>query len=337
MCARMRRVAFRILVYAAIGIVARPAFSGAEQVSVDRNLSVMGTYVHIAVTAPTRERAVAVSERVVKELEATEAELSTWRSESALSKINRLKTGSSYRASPELANELSEALLCQQMTEGNFSPFLGKLISVWKLRSPKPAAAPDSNEIQKALSPIAEPAFAVKGGDVTRKVGEADWEEGGFGKGAALDRALRAVAAGDVRVVINLGGQLAVSQGSPVRTDLGSLSLSIDRGSISTSGHDHRPGHILDPTTGRPARDFGQLSVWTDSALRADCLSTGLYVMGPKRAFAWSLRHPDVQLVVRSGGELYASCTLKSKIENQKQVHFICGVDDISTYFKEST
>lgn len=333
----MRRVALRILIYAAIGLGAWPAYSGAEQVSVDRNLSLMGTYVHIAVKASTRERAVATSERVVKELEATEAELSTWKSDSALSKINRLKTDSSFKASAVLTSELSEALLCQQMTEGNFSPFLGKLISLWKLRSPKPVAAPDPIEIQKELSPMAEPAFAVKGKDVIRKVGGADWEEGGFGKGAALDRALRVAVARDVRVVINLGGQLAVSQGSPVRTDLGRLTLSIDRGSISTSGHDHRPGHILDPTTGRPTRDFGQLSVWTDSALRADCLSTGLYVMGPKRAFAWSLRHPEVQLVVRSGGDLYASCALKSKIENQKQVHFICGVDDISTYFKEST
>lgn len=331
----MRR---RLIQSICVSIVLWPLVGwGSVPVSLERNLSLMGTYVHIAVKAPTREQAVVTSERIIEELEETEAELSTWKIESPLSRINKLKTGSSYKVSPQMAADLSEALKCQQSTDGYFNPLLGKLIAVWKLRSPKPAAAPDPIEIQKALSPIAEPAFAVKGGDVTRKVGEADWEEGGFGKGAALDRALRAVAAGDVRVVINLGGQLAVSQGSPVRTDVGRLTLSIDRGSVSTSGHDHRPGHILDPTTGRPARDFGQLSVWTVSALRADCLSTGLYVMGPKRAFAWSLRHPEVQLVVRSGGELYASCALKSKIENQKQVHFICGVDDISTYFKEST
>ncbi|MBK7891899.1 MAG: FAD:protein FMN transferase [Bdellovibrionales bacterium] len=305
--------------------------------SLERNLSLMGTYVHIAVTAPTRERAAVASERIVKELEATDAELSTWKSESPLSRINKLKTGSSYKASQQLAADLSEALKCQESTEGLFNPLLGKLITVWKLRDPKSVGEPSPTEVNRALRPRDETAFVVDGDKVTRRIGGSDWEEGGFGKGAALDRALRASVANDVRVVINLGGQLAVSQGAPIRTDLGTLALSIDRGSISTSGHDHRPGHILDPATGRSARNFGQLSVWTDSALRADCLSTGPYVMGPKRAFAWSLRPPDVQLVVRSGGNIYASCALKSKIENQKEVHFICGVDDISTYFKEST
>ena len=57
---------------------------GSEAVSLERNLSLMGTYVHIAVTAPTRERAAVASERIVKELEAADAELSTWKSESPL-------------------------------------------------------------------------------------------------------------------------------------------------------------------------------------------------------------------------------------------------------------
>ena len=318
-----------------LGLLVPRAF-GSEPVSLERNLSLMGTYVHIAVTAPTRERAAEASERIVKELEATDAELSTWKSDSPLSRINKLKTGSSYKASSQMAADLSEALKCQQSTEGYFSPLLGKLIAVWKLRDPKPVVEPSQTELTQALRPRDESAFVVDGDKVTRRAGGSDWEEGGFGKGAALDRALRAAAASDVRIAINLGGQLAVSQGAPLRTDLGTLPLSIDRGSISTSGHDHRPGHILDPTTGRAVRDFGQLSVWTDSALRADCLSTGLYVMGPKRAFSWSLSHPDVQLVVRTAGGLYASCALRSKIQNQKAVHFICGVDDISTYFKES-
>ena len=45
-----------------------------------------------------------------------------------------------------------------------------------------------------------------------------------------------------------------------------------------------RIGHVLDPRTGRPAPDFGSISVWTRDATAADCLSTGLYVLGPERA-----------------------------------------------------
>ena len=88
--------------------------------------------------------------------------------------------------------------------------------------------------------------------------------------------------------------------------------MSIDGGSVSTSGNGERGiqvrgrrlGHILDPRTGEPAPDFGSLTVWTADPLRADCLSTGLYVLGPERALRWAAAHPGVEvLVLQTQGE----------------------------------
>jgi thiamine biosynthesis lipoprotein len=92
--------------------------------------------------------------------------------------------------------------------------------------------------------------------------------------------------------------------------------LSIEGGSVSTSGNGERGivvegerlGHILDPRTGAPAPDFGSLTVWTADPLRADCLSTGLYVLGPEWALAWAAAHPGVEVLVlrTDGGQLRA-------------------------------
>jgi thiamine biosynthesis lipoprotein len=105
------------------------------------------------------------------------------------------------------------------------------------------------------------------------------------------------------------------------------LSLTIDGGSVSTSGNSEhgveiggkRYGHLLDPRTGQPAPDFGSLTVWTADPLRADCLSTGLFVLGPERALAWGAAHPDVQvLALQPEGErlrALASRGLRGKLK----------------------
>ncbi|MDX1632235.1 MAG: FAD:protein FMN transferase, partial [Thermoanaerobaculia bacterium] len=59
-------------------------------------------------------------------------------------------------------------------------------------------------------------------------------------------------------------------------------------------------GHLLDPRTGRPAEDFGSLTVIAPSAFRADCLSTGLFVLGPKEAVVRAEELPGIEAVALS-------------------------------------
>ena len=44
--------------------------------------------------------------------------------------------------------------------------------------------------------------------------------------------------------------------------------------------------------------DFGSLTVWAKDALTADCLSTGLYVLGPDMALDWATRQSDIEILV---------------------------------------
>ena len=113
-------------------------------------------------------------------------------------------------------------------------------------------------------------------------------------------------------MVLDLGGQVAVYGTSvPVGFadpgDRGALAdesggLLLTGGSVATSGHSERSGHLLDPRDGQPAADFGSLTVRASSAALADCLSTGLYVLGPEAAVAWADDREDIDVIVLAGG-----------------------------------
>ena len=282
--------------------------------TVERRLAMMGTSLEIRVEAANRDQALAASERAVAALEAAEARLSTWRDDTELARLN---SGQAVPLSPALAADLEKARRCREETDGAFDPAVGRLVQAWGLRNG--GRRPDPEELRSAVASIRERKDLVL-------------EEGGFGKGAGLADAMQAL--GPVtRAWLDLGGQTAVlgSWAVPVADprfrERPVVALKIDGGSVSTSGNSERGivvdgerlGHILDPRNGKPAPDFGSLTVWTADPLRADCLSTGLYVMGPEAALGWAAEHPGVEvLVLRPQGErieALASAGLQGKLE----------------------
>jgi thiamine biosynthesis lipoprotein len=233
--------------------------------------------------------------------------------------------------SPELAAELRAAERCRLATGGAFDPGVGALVAAWGLRTG--GRRPSAGEVAAARAAGGAALLALGPGDVAvRRHPGLLLEEGGFGKGAGLDRAIAALAAspGVRHAFLDLGGQVTVlghgwtvEVADPRRRDRAVLELSLasdgDPGggtvSVATSGNSERGievdgsrrSHLLDPRTGEPARDFGSLTVVVEGAvaagsvgggLWADCLATGLYVLGPDAALAWAAARPGVEVLV---------------------------------------
>jgi FAD:protein FMN transferase len=304
---------------------------------VERRLSLMGTALDISVEAADRATALAASERAVTALEAAEARLSTWRDDTELARLNRAPVGEPVMLSQELAAELATAQAWWKETGGAFDPGVGPLVRAWGLR--EGGRRPSEDELLSAVAAGGLEGLRLEGRIAVRERAGLILEEGGFGKGAGLAGALAGLAGvpGVERATLDLGGQVAVfSRGGepwkvpvadPRQRDRAVVTLTIDRGSVSTSGNSERGivvegrhlGHILDPRSGRPASDFGSLTVWAADPLTADCLSTGLYVMGPEEALAWAASHPGIEVValrLREGKlEALATPRLDGKIE----------------------
>ena len=58
--------------------------------------------------------------------------------------------------------------------------------------------------------------------------------------------------------------------------------------------------HILDPATGEPARGSRSVTIVANTAIIADGLSTGVFILGPAAGMALIERLPDVEGVIVS-------------------------------------
>lgn len=320
----------------------RPSREGGSGHWIERRCSAMGTGLRIEVQAPTRALALAASERALRAIEACEKRLSTWgeNPQGELARLNRAPVGMVLPLSEALALELGQALHWSRETDGMFNPAVGSLVAAWDLRGT--GQRPSAARLRAARNCSSLADLELQGSHATRHSAGLILEEGGFGKGAGLDAALAALA--DTRMTavrMDLGGQWLVATGAgaerpsptffavahPRHREQSVLRLSMTTGSVATSGNSERGivvqgqhlGHLLDPSTGQPAPDFGSLTVLASTGLAADALSTGLYVMGPLKALEWCSQREGIEvlaLVVTSDGlKALASPGLKGRIQ----------------------
>jgi thiamine biosynthesis lipoprotein len=143
----------------------------------------------------------------------------------------------------------------------------------------------------------------------------------GYVKGWAAQRALGELrAAGVAAALINAGGDIAafgqplpettwhVGIRDPRATDRLLGAVRIDgAGAVATSGAYERGGHIIDPTTGRPAQGLLSATVTGPDLALADALATGLFASAGKGLSCVARRRGYGALVVGADGSLWAT------------------------------
>jgi FAD:protein FMN transferase len=273
----------------------------------ERRLAAMGTMLSIRVEGSDRDRALAASEAAAAEIARVEDLLSTWKRGGALDRLNNAPAGRPVDVGTEVASLLREVRAWSSRTHGAFDPTLLPLVLAWDLRGA--GRVPGASTLAAAVSATGWSGFAVpagRGGLRARAVRtrvDSGIDEGAWGKGYALDRACRALAAAGVRrATLDLGGQVmvlgtaAVEIADPRERRRSAGWIEIEDQSVSTSGDSERSrnvggrriGHLLDPRTGRPAADFGSATAVARTGLVADILSTAFFVLGPREGLALS-------------------------------------------------
>jgi len=260
-----------------------------DEVVVHRKVETMGTVLWLEVHAMDRSEGLKASEEALRAVEAARVRLSTWTIESELSRFLACEVEEEFELSELLAQELTHARRLSDLTGGAFEPSVGALSKAWGLRNG--GRTPSAQELEQAMSKCGAELWEMEGCIAVRRHSGLSIDEGGFGKGAALDQALATLdKAGVNRATLNLGGQLAFLGDServvPIADplDRGSrlIEITVSGGSVATSANTERAGHLIDPRTGLPAADFGSVTVLAQDALTADALSTGLFVLGPE-------------------------------------------------------
>ena len=286
-------------------VVTATALAAEAPVLVHRDAYLMGTRAYLEAYAADRAAGLAVLETALGTLERTEQQLSTWRSDSAMSRLNRTPVGEPWRAGSDLCDLFADLVAWQGATAGTFDPAIGALAGAWNIHDAGTVPPDALLHEARQRSGLQHLNFDRQQCTVTRRA-DVTIDVGAFGKGEALDRARRVLAGS--AWMIDLGGQVAVGGSRPdgvpwlipvahpAERQQPLLQVQLMSGSLSTSGGserdqragDTRVGHILDPRTGRPAPFTGSVIVWHERALVADILSTALYVMGPDEGLVWA-------------------------------------------------
>lgn len=252
----------------------------------------------------------AVAETITRELDVVDAQMSTWRDDSDISRFNADVSTAVIPAPPELlavvrmANDISAA------SDGAFDVTLAPLLDAWGFG---PGGRKDAAPTPEQLDALRARTGWHKlhaGADGLRKDDPAlRIELSAIAPGYAADRIVAALVAGGwTRHMVDVGGEIRVTGESPRG---GKWRLGIERPdttggtiqevveladqALATSGDYRnyyerdgvRVSHTLDPRSGRPiAHKLASVSVILPSAALADGWATALNVLGPDAGHA---------------------------------------------------
>jgi thiamine biosynthesis lipoprotein len=328
-----------VAVVALVGLVGcrqEPA-PAAKPHLVERAGAAMGS--ELRLTAFTADDAAAerAFEDVFREFERLDALMSVWRPGSELLRVNAAAGERAVAVSPEVRETLRTARQISEWTGGKFDVTFGALSDIWKFDHDQDNTIPDAAAIRARLPLIDYRQIEIDDAAGTVFVRRKGMRVhlGGIGKGYAVDRAVATLRRAGMRdFLIQAGGDLyaaGLKDGRPWRLGINDprrpagrsfATLDLSDGTFSTSGDYARSfvkdgvryHHILDPATGQPARGCRSVTIVANSALLADGLSTGVFILGPGQGMALIERLPDVEgVIVTAKNEVLVSSGLKHK------------------------
>lgn len=271
----------------------------------------MGTSFHVRVPSASADLEQALSDLVRAELDAVDRAMSTWRTDSELSRLNRAPGNEPVALSTPTFELIERALALQEATEGAFDVTVGPLVEAWGF-GPEGVvtAVPSPAEIER-LQALTGPGALVLDVDartVTKASAEVRIDLSAIAKGYSVDRVAAALARnGHDDFMVEVGGEV-VTRGRPsaerpwrigVENPRGGIQrlLSLTDAALASSGSyrsfyelDGRTvSHTIDPRSGRPVDHRAvAVSVLAEDCATADALATAMMVLGDEAGIAWA-------------------------------------------------
>lgn len=290
----------------------RPAVTPSPQVFAFAGTTMGTTYtVKVVVPEMTEAEQATTQAAVQGALNAVDESMSTYKSDSELSRFNRHGGGEPFKLSAAairvflIAQEVSDA------TGGAFDVTVGPLVNAWGFGPVKPARPPAAAELESIRARVGYRGLSIDAAARTIAKAHSDMyaDLSAIAKGFGVDQAARALdARGLQRYMVEVGGEVRVrgqsAAGIPwqvgierpdATTQQAYLVVPMSDLSMATSGDyrnyfeqgGRRYSHEIDPTTGYPIRHrLAAVTVLAPECALADAWATALLVLGPERGYA---------------------------------------------------
>ncbi|MDZ4687999.1 MAG: FAD:protein FMN transferase [Planctomycetaceae bacterium] len=264
---------------------------------------------------------VSIASDALDQVHRLEDQLTAYRDDSELMRINREAATGPVAVEPSLFALLSRAIDIAQRTDGAFDPASGALVRLWQ-QCRREGRLPTAEEVAAARERTGCRHVGLDHVHQTISLDRdgVEFNLGAIGKGYAVDRIGEAILARGVADWLVHGGKSSVRVAgchaghdgwpiglqNPLLPDRPVLTLLLKDAAISTSGTavqwfrvgDKRYGHVLDPRTGWPVETMLSVSVIAPDAALADALSTAFFVLGVENALRCCDNFPEVGAIL---------------------------------------
>lgn len=321
-----RRGFLRCAGFLALGLSSVPLFPPSNRLSIPlkRSRLSMGSVAEITVYGTSRRHCVEATDAAFAEFDRVEKLMSVFDVKSQLSLVNRHSWEEEVAVERSIIEVLEHAAKFHRLTDGAFDVTIEPLMRLYGFRGG--GRFPSDKEIGEVLDAVGmeRVAFDSNRSTVAFHHRRTQIDFGGIAVGYAIDRAVQILRSYDIHsALINHSGDVfalgappdddtwEIGITDPLHTDNVITTVRIKDQALSTSGNyrnvvkvdEYVVGHILDPRTGRSASNILSGTVIASSALEADALSTGFFVMPSGKASNILKQCSNVQFVavVRDG------------------------------------
>lgn len=289
----------------------------------------MATTFEIAIPQGSHPRAIAAAEDALDLIDQLEDQLTVYRDQSEVSRLNANAANGSIPLEPHLYELLERCSAWTRETEGAFDIATGALTKAWGFYHREGRVPlPRERNAAMARTGMKHVILNRETSSVKFRMPGLELNLGAVGKGFALDRAAELLRSRwGVRSALLHGGSSSVSaighppgepRGWGVRLrhpddedhSLGTLWLR-DCG-LGTSAatyqffdyNGRKLGHLLDPRTGWPVEGTSSATVVAPSAAEADAMSTAMFVLGLANAEKFLTSRPHLSAVMLADNTL---------------------------------
>ena len=266
-------------------------------------LFVFGTIVEIKLWGATQDEASSAFTELQQMFQGMHRDWHAWEPGRLMDINAAFESGQSATADEDIIAMIRQSQLVEKASGGRFNPAIGALIRLWGFHtSDYPIVGPPPSQAQIKAVMDHHPSsddIHINGLELRSDNPAVQLDFGGIAKGYAVDLTIaRLRELGINNAIVNAGGDLRamgthgnrpwrVAVKKPGGGNIGTIEVRGDE-AIFTSGNyerfrqdkTERYPHILDPTTGWPAKDIASVTVITDEGLLADAAATALVVAG---------------------------------------------------------
>ena len=303
---------------------------------VEETRFLMGTDVQIKVSVDEKADNAKIRsavDKAFKEIERIENIFSVYKSNSEISKINRLRKKERLVISKEAFELIKISIDYSNKTEGAFDITVKPLVDLWK-KAEGDKKIPSDDEIKAALAHTGYKNVMLDESSHTISFAREEMalDLGGVAKGYASGKAIKVLDESGIKnAIVGTAGDLycsgekadnefwTVAIRHPRDKDKVFMDIKLSGKAIDTSGdyekyfilNNKRYSHIIDPRTGYPVGDdVISSTVIADDPAVSDMLSTALMILGEKGLnIAESMKSIDAVIVLKRGNRLLIKTT----------------------------